>query len=81
MKRLFPGVLLSAMLCALCVSAAVAGDAPDQGIDADALSRHVRILASDEFEGRAPVTPGEDKTVAYLIDALTKAGEIGRAHV
>ncbi len=27
---------------------------------------HVRVLASDEFEGRAPGTPGEDKTVAYL---------------
>ncbi|WP_242102644.1 M28 family metallopeptidase [Lysobacter sp. M2-1] len=69
MKRLIPGAL-----CALCVAAAVAAAAPDQGIDADALSRHVRILASDEFEGRAPATPGEEKTVAYLIDALTRAG-------
>ena len=27
---------------------------------------HVRVLASDDFEGRAPGTPGEDKTVEYL---------------
>jgi hypothetical protein len=27
---------------------------------------HVKLLASDEFEGRAPGTPGEEKTVAYL---------------
>jgi Zn-dependent M28 family amino/carboxypeptidase len=27
---------------------------------------HVRVLSSDEFEGRAPGTPGEDKTVEYL---------------
>jgi Zn-dependent M28 family amino/carboxypeptidase len=26
----------------------------------------IKVLASDEFEGRAPGTPGEDKTVAYL---------------
>jgi Zn-dependent M28 family amino/carboxypeptidase len=27
---------------------------------------HIRVLSSDEFEGRAPGTPGEDKSVAYL---------------
>jgi Zn-dependent M28 family amino/carboxypeptidase len=27
---------------------------------------HVRTLASDAYEGRAPGTPGEDSTVAYL---------------
>ena len=31
-------------------------------------------LASDEFEGRAPGTPGEAKTVAYLIKQFEKAG-------
>ena len=73
MKRFVPGVLcaLSAFACA---SSAGAADASGGAIDADALSRHVRILASDEFEGRAPATPGEDRTVAYLVDALEKAG-------
>ncbi len=42
---------------------ATAGSAP---IDPARLSDIVRVLASDEFEGRAPGTRGEDKTVAYL---------------
>ena len=33
-------------------------DIPGGGISADNLSRHVRVLASAEFEGRAPATPG-----------------------
>jgi Zn-dependent M28 family amino/carboxypeptidase len=41
---------------------------------ADALSQHVKILASDEFEGRAPGTKGEEKTVAYIADQMKKAG-------
>jgi Zn-dependent M28 family amino/carboxypeptidase len=36
-----------------------------QEIEAD-LHTHVAVLASDEFEGRAPGTAGEEKTVAYL---------------
>ncbi len=38
------------------------------------LHDHIRILASDEFEGRAPSTPGEEKTLAYLVKQF---GEIG----
>ncbi|MFL2840221.1 MAG: M28 family metallopeptidase [Pseudohongiellaceae bacterium] len=30
------------------------------------LHEHVAILASDEFEGRAPATAGEEKTISYL---------------
>jgi len=33
-----------------------------------------RVLASDAFEGRAPGTPGEEKTVAYIIDRFKAAG-------
>jgi len=33
-----------------------------------------KVLASDEFEGRAPGTPGEDKTVAYLTAEFQKLG-------
>ena len=43
-------------------------------ISADNLSNIVKIMASDEFEGRAQGTPGEDKTVAYLIAQLQKIG-------
>ncbi|MEH6587096.1 MAG: M28 family peptidase [Halioglobus sp.] len=36
-------------------------------IETDQLSATVKVLASDEFEGRAPGGMGEQKTVAYLI--------------
>lgn len=35
---------------------------------------HIRILASDEFEGRGPGTPGEERTVEYLIAQFKKLG-------
>lgn len=69
MKSPLPLLLLS-----LCAMPALAADIPGGGISADNLSRHVRVLASDEFEGRAPATPGEEKTVAYIVDELKKAG-------
>ena len=41
---------------------------------ADAIMAHVKVLASDEFEGRAPGTKGEDLTVAYITEQFRKAG-------
>ena len=38
------------------------------------LHRHTAMLASDEFEGRAPATPGEDKTINYLRDEFQSLG-------
>lgn len=43
-------------------------------ISTENLSEIVRVLASDEFEGRAPGTPGETKTVEYLIDRFEEIG-------
>ena len=43
-------------------------------ISTDALARHIEILASDAFEGRAPGTAGEEKTVAYIVERLKAAG-------
>ena len=48
------------------------GQLPD--VDMTAVLGHVKALSSDEFEGRAPGTPGEEKTVAYLIDRFKSAG-------
>jgi len=36
------------------------------GIDTATLMRHIRVLAADSLMGRAPGSPGEEKTVAYL---------------
>lgn len=38
------------------------------------LSQHVKILSSDAYEGRGPNTPGETKTVAYLIEQFKASG-------
>ncbi len=43
-------------------------------MSAERIRRHVEVLASDEFEGRAPGTAGEEKTVTYLAAELAKAG-------
>ena len=38
------------------------------------MSEITRLLASDEFQGRAPGTPGEGKTIPYLIEQFKAAG-------
>ncbi|GAC1667449.1 MAG: M28 family metallopeptidase [Steroidobacteraceae bacterium] len=47
---------------------------PSTDIDEAVFRQHVRVLASDDFEGRRPGTPGEDKTVAYLVEQFSKLG-------
>jgi Zn-dependent M28 family amino/carboxypeptidase len=41
-------------------------DAAAGAITSESMLAHIRTLASDAYEGRAPGTPGEDSTVAYL---------------
>ena len=55
-------------------SAALA--APDSPflISAPSILARTKILASDEFEGRGPGTPGEEKTVGYLENEFKKLG-------
>src|SRR5258706_3935828 len=36
--------------------------------------KHIRVLASDEFEGRAPGTPGEERTVDYISAQFKELG-------
>jgi Zn-dependent M28 family amino/carboxypeptidase len=43
-------------------------------IDGNAVLQHTKVLASDEYEGRAPGTKGEELTVAYIEDQFRKAG-------
>jgi Zn-dependent M28 family amino/carboxypeptidase len=42
--------------------------------DAARLDAHVKTLSDDSFEGRGPATPGETKTVQYLVQQLQAAG-------
>ena len=63
MRRLIP--LLLALIAA--------APAPDQ-VSPTRMSADVKTLASAAFEGRAPGTPGEERTVAWAIDQFKAAG-------
>ncbi len=49
-------------------------DASSAEISAEELKRHIRTLSSDEFEGRAPTTPGGEKTRTYIAAEYRRLG-------
>ena len=59
-----------------CGGSATSEEAPGiaVGISADTLLAETETLASDEFEGRAPGSEGETKTVAYLTEQFSALG-------
>jgi len=79
---------LLVVLVALAGAAAAAGQARPAGAAVDGpalraalesitaadLLRHTAVLAADSFEGRAPGTPGEERTVRYLIEQFRRIG-------
>lgn len=65
---------MRARLLTALLSLVVAGAAPAQTVDTQRMSNITRVLASDDFQGRAPGTPGEDKTIPYLIEQFKAAG-------
>jgi len=70
--------LLACSIAFALSSAALAADAPSfdakPSFDPMRLSQDVKTLSSDAFEGRGPATPGETKTVAYVIEQMKGAG-------
>jgi Zn-dependent M28 family amino/carboxypeptidase len=47
---------------------------PEDQITTESLTAHVKTIGSDEFEGRAPATPGGEKTQNYLAEQLKTLG-------
>jgi Zn-dependent M28 family amino/carboxypeptidase len=45
-----------------------------EAITPDGLLAHIKVLASDEFEGRAPGTRGEELSVKYISDQFKQIG-------
>ena len=68
MKNNIPVVLLGLLLAPF----VLAETKPD--ISAARILARTKVLASDEFEGRAPGSAGEEKTVAYLVEEFRKLG-------
>ncbi len=65
--------VLHALFVTLAIPAALSTAAARPVTEGD-LRKHIEILASDDFEGRAPGTEGERKTLDYLRNAWSKAG-------
>ncbi len=87
MKKLMGVTLLAAGVLAGCGSqeaakvpaAQATNSAADvaasyDSINAEQLIEHIKVLASDEFEGRAPSSKGEELTLDYLTKQLTAVG-------
>jgi Zn-dependent M28 family amino/carboxypeptidase len=64
----------SLLMLVLLVTPAFADVRQDSALDQNAFARHVEILASDEFEGRAPGTRGETLTIDYIRSQFEAAG-------
>ena len=64
--------LLTAL--ALLLLPGVALSQPATPIDPQRLSDHVKVLASDAFEGRGPATPAETKTIDYIVGQMKTLG-------
>jgi len=69
-----PAVSLLALSLSLALNPAVAGKPAATDIDPKRLSQDVKILSSDEFEGRGPATAGETKTIDYVVGQMKAAG-------
>lgn len=83
------GIVLSTALAACAgdsgSGASANSDAPSDpalapayaAITAEGLLAHVRALSDDSLEGRAPATPGEEKTVRYIEQQFRNLGLTG----
>jgi Zn-dependent M28 family amino/carboxypeptidase len=65
---------VKATLVAGFLSLVVLAAAPAPDVSTQRMSDIARVLASDEFQGRAPGTPGETRTIPYLIEQFKAAG-------
>ena len=78
------GLVISVVLCAVaCGSSEQASSRNEEtaanvakGITVETLLAETKMLASDEFGGRAPGSEGEEKTINYLTDQFSGLGLI-----
>jgi Zn-dependent M28 family amino/carboxypeptidase len=77
-SRKFLKMVMGAVACtaasAAVVQATEAAVATSLHVDPQRLMAHVRVLSSDEFEGRAPASAGERKTIEYLVRQFRTLG-------
>ena len=64
-------ILTGTLLGCIVLSGADPSPVPSAAMNAitpEGIVKHIRVLASDEFDGRAPATPGEQKSLDYIIE-------------
>ncbi|URQ87925.1 M28 family peptidase [Pseudoalteromonas sp. SCSIO 43088] len=77
MKRYFPMTVLASAILAGCASTSITSSDVEkayQSINSEQLAEHIKVLASDQFGGRAPSSKGEELTLAYLTDQFKALG-------
>ena len=78
MKQQLIGVIAFALSLSACQSnkneEVLTDSVALKSINDTAFSKHIAVLASDDFEGRKPFTPGETKTINYLKAEFEKLG-------
>ncbi|HXB95526.1 MAG TPA: M28 family metallopeptidase [Puia sp.] len=53
---------------------AVSADAGLNAFNKDTLASDIKTLSSDDFQGRRPFTPGEAKTIDFLVNTYSRLG-------
>jgi Zn-dependent M28 family amino/carboxypeptidase len=72
-------IVVCAGLAACLLSCLGSGPADDlqtaaRSLRAEDVLSHIKVLASDAFEGRGPGTPGEEKAVSYIVEQFKSLG-------
>jgi Zn-dependent M28 family amino/carboxypeptidase len=67
-------ICIAAGLLISCAKSSSPPNAALAAIQGESFMKHLRTLASDEFEGRGPGSNGEEKTVKYLEEQFRAAG-------
>src|SRR5213595_617434 len=73
--RWLGAILFGAAICLLAADELAERLQPAlEAITPDGLLAHIKVLASDEFEGRSPGTKGEELSIKYITDQFKKIG-------
>src|SRR6202022_1355047 len=76
-RRNMKTTLLILVFSTMSILAANLDDKLKPGLDAitpDGMLAHIKILSSDEFEGRSPGTKGEELSIKYIADQFRSIG-------
>ncbi len=80
MKRMALSICAVSLIASLAFSSLAQKRAADPTLEAgkvitaDGLMAHIKTLAADEYEGRAPGSRGEEKSINYIADEFKKIG-------